>query len=411
MQRWSALPIFFFVSQAALAQPRPLEEVLVEGSRATPAFVAKIAGLTLESPFGQSEAEAALARVVESGLFSSVTYRVEPGKRRGYVLKFSVQEGATVAAAIDIPGADDEFLWRSLSQAYPALDHRVPESAKAQQFVAGLLQDLAKESLGGQSVVAELESDLRTGQMLVSMQPQNLPKISTFTFVGAREIAPDRLAAILNKVIGGKGYTDRRFREVVEANLRGAYEEGGMYRVRFPRVGAAKLADGTVRAETEVEEGPKFKLREVAFKGEGIEPDALRKAGRFEKGQIADWSRIQKGIDEAERTIRNAGYLDASAKAQRQLDDVQLTLDVSVTVNRGVLYRFGKLILSGLPPAQEAQVRKSWKLASGEPLDLNYAQKFLRDDMPRELRGVPVKIGIAPSGPGIGDFSLFFGSN
>jgi hypothetical protein len=140
-------------------------------------------------------------------------------------------------AAIDIPGADEAEAWRWLTSKYPSFDHKVPDNPSAQDFLARQIEQHAGAGLAGQHLVSRLEQEFTPRpRMIVSFQPEKLPSIAAVNFNGYHKLSAQQLAAILEKVTAGQGYTDRKFHQFVELNLRPAYEELGMYRVRFPEI-------------------------------------------------------------------------------------------------------------------------------------------------------------------------------
>jgi outer membrane protein assembly factor BamA len=214
--------------------------------------------------------------------------------------------------------------------------------------------------------------------MLVSFQPAVLPRIVGLNFTGQHELSADALTAVLAKLVKDEGYTDRHFRDIVEINLRRAYEEHGMYRVRFPQITPQRAATGTVTVTTAVEEGPQYKLGAVTFVGENLPVEAMLKAAKFKPGEIANWTAIQEGIWEAEKPMKRTGYFNASARPERVFHDDQLLLNVKISFFLGPLYRSGELKIIGLTPDQETKARKAWKLQPGDPYDFLYPDEFLR---------------------------------
>jgi outer membrane protein assembly factor BamA len=127
---------------------------------------------------------------------------------------------------------------------------------------------------------------------------------------------------------------------------------------------------------TSIEEGAKYTLGDVQIVGDKLPGEALRKAAKFRKGEIANWTEIQNSIWELERPVRRLGYLHAAAKPERILHDEQHVLDVKIPFNLGPFYTFGQLQITGLPPNLEAQARKMWSLATGAVFDHDYPKDF-----------------------------------
>jgi outer membrane protein assembly factor BamA len=315
-------------------------------------------------------------------------------------------------ATIDIPGVNDDELWRWLASRYPSLNHKVPANESGQQFVGRKLEEHLGAALEGHHVVARLETVLTPGgKSTISFQPDPLPRIIAINFMGESELTAQELVALIPKDVKEQGYTDRTFRRAVELNLRRAYEERGMYRVRFPSITAQRESGWSVSVTTSVEEGAKFSLGDVQIVGDKLPVDAMLKAAKFRKGEIANWTEIQKSIWELERPVRRMGYLHAAAKPERILHDDQHVLDVKIPFNLGQFYTFGQLRITGLTPNQEAQARKTWDLTPGAVFDYDYPKDFFpaffRSVDSREFKKFNVTMQKG-SGENVMDFVLTF---
>jgi outer membrane protein assembly factor BamA len=381
MLRKLAIPLVLAYSLAA--QSRPLESLVLEGTGMPRETVLAIAGLRIGSPIDKPAIEAACGKLTETGFFQAVSYRYATGPKRGWVLTLTIEDQKQLTpASIDFPGVDEAEQWRWLTSQYPSFDHKVPANDTAQDFIAKALAEHAKVELAGQPVVARMESDLATRKTLLSFQPATLPRIAAMNFTGQRELTSEALTAVLAKLVADGGYTDRHFRQLAEINLRAAYEEHGMYRVQFPKITAQTTSPGAVTVTTAIEEGPQYKLGEVDFVGDNLPVQAMFKTARFKKGEIANWTEIQKAIWEAEKPVKRTGYFMASARPERIFHDDQLLLDLKIPFSMGPMFYAGKLTIIGLMPEQEEKARKMWKLKLGDPYDYEYPGEFLKAFVP-----------------------------
>jgi TonB family protein len=356
----------------------PLEALSVRGTTLPQATVLKLTELQIGASIGMPDIEAACARLQSTGMFATVAYRFAPG-RTGWVLGLSVTEPRKFTdATIDFAGVDQEGVWRWLVSRYPLLNRRIPALAGAEQFVAAQIQQHLGAQIEGQKVVTRTEWDADTEHVSISLQPEKLPRISSLVFSGELELTSGQLSAILEKHLADFGYTDRAFRKLVELNLRPAYEEHGMYRVRFPSIKSKRVTASTVAVTAEIEEGAKYTLRDVRLVGDHLPSAAMLKAAQFCVGQTAVWSAIEQSIRDMEVPLKRTGYLDAAAKPERVFDDQQHFLDLKISFDLGPLYHFGSLRIAGLPPALEKQARKLWKMQPGDPFDYGYPNDFVK---------------------------------
>jgi len=358
----------------------PLESVSVEGTAISRATVLEIAGLRIGAPVNKAAIEQACGRLQESGIFQSINYHYAPGPKHGYVLTLKLTDpGSLSEAAIDLPGIDENEIWQWLVTKYPDFNHKVPSDDAAQKFLARQMEAHLGARLEGQHIVARSEGDIGPrGKLRVAFQPETLPRVASMSFTGNREVPSSELTKIMERVAANQDYTDRGFQQLVELNLRRAYEEHGMYRVGFPSITAQKTGPLLLAVTTSIEEGPQFTLGDVQLLGDGLPTAAMLAAARFKKGELANWTEIQKSIWALEKPLKRTGYFEAAARPERILHDDRRILDLTISFNKGPLYYFGQLQFAGLSTGLETKARQSWKVKPGDPYDYEYAYDFLR---------------------------------
>ncbi|HTS51341.1 MAG TPA: hypothetical protein VMH05_25515 [Bryobacteraceae bacterium] len=359
----------------------PLESISIEGSTLPKDTILGLTGFRVGAPVNKSAIEAGCMKLEESGLFQDINYRYAPGPKHGYVVTLSLSDQSKLTdAAIDIPGANEEQIWRWLGSQYPPFAHKVPDNPGAQEFLAKQIEQHAAEALGGQRLVTRLEQEFTPrARMIVSFQLENLPSIAAMNFVGQQKLSAPQLESILQKVIAGQGYTDRRFRTLVELNLRPAYEELGMYRVRFPEITAQKAGQSSLAVTVSIDEGSQFTLGSVEIAGDDLPREAMQKAANLKPGGAANWTQIQQAVWAMERPVKRLGYFSAQSRTDRVLHDDTHVLDVHAAFEKGPLYHFGNVRFTGLSPALESRARQVWSAGPGSPYDFEYPNDFVRD--------------------------------
>ena len=359
----------------------PLESIAIEGSALPKETVLEMTGFRVGTPIHQAGIEAGCKKLGESGLFQDIGYRYAPGPQHGYVVTITLSDQTKMReASVDIPGVDSDEIWQWLTSKFPPFNRKVPDIPAAQDYLAKLIEQHYDAALAGQHVVSKLEQEftprLRT---IVSFQPANLPVVGQMSFSGQQKLSAEQLNSIMQKVVAGQGYIDRRFRALVELNLRPAYEELGMYRVRFPRISAQKAGESAVNVAVEIEEGAQFTLGAVSIAGDDLPKEEMLKAANLKPGGIANWTHIQQGIWDMERPVKRLGFYSASSAAQRVLHDDTRVIDVSVSIQKGPLYHFGEVTFAGLSPSQEQVARKHWTAAPGSSYEFLHSNDFLRE--------------------------------
>lgn len=356
----------------------PLESVTIEGSSIAQSVVLEIAGLHLATPIDKRGIEQACAKLQDSGIFSSISYRYAPGPKKGYAVTLTLADQAPlVAATIDVPGADEEEAWQWLSARFRPFDHQVPQVDAAQKFLAGEIERHIGSRMRGQHITVRMETDLRTLKLTLSFQPEVLPRVQSVAFTGNQAVTSSELAAVLNRVVANAEYTDRKFAAAVDLNLRPVYEEHGFYRVRFTP-GAAQLSDAAVSLTVAITEGASYQLGKLEILGDNLPVDAMISAGKFPRGKLANWKQIQDGIWEMEKVVKRTGFFDATASPNRSYDDATHVLDLRIQMQKGPLYHFGEVRFSGLTPDLEGRAKRLWKAKPGDPYDYAYPNEFFR---------------------------------
>lgn len=368
-----------FLPLACVAQTAsyPLETISVTGTAFPKDRVVEIAGLRIGMSLNKAAIEEACGKLQATGFFQSVGYHYTPAPKGGYALTLALSDAKTIGAAIDIPGVDEDEVWRWLEAKYPPFDHKVPSSDAAEQMVIRELEEHLGSKLEGHSIVTRNETV--GGKMGIVFEPDVLPRVASMSFTGNQKIDSAQLLAAMEKINAEQEYTERRFRNYVDLNLRRLYEEHGMYKARFPSITSAPAGAGMVNVTVAIEEGPQYTLGEVHLIGGDLPEKEMLQAANFKIGQVADWTAIQNGVWAMEKPVKRAGYYQAAAVPERVFDDEHQVLSVNITIRKGPFYRFGNLTITGLSPDLSAKVQQLWKKHPGDPYDYEYPNTFLLD--------------------------------
>jgi outer membrane protein insertion porin family len=132
------------------------------------------------------------------------------------------------------------------------------------------------------------------------------------------------------------------------AALIGLYQKEGFAHARISSVDTDWDDKGGITATIHIEEGKRFRLREIRFQGNDhfLRKELLPLIGNRE-GRYVDYA----GLDRDEETIaayyRNAGYLDASVKTSFEAEKGQDTAVIRFDIGEGPRYRLGKIVVQG----------------------------------------------------------------
>jgi outer membrane protein insertion porin family len=358
-----------------------LESLKIEGNRRI--SVDKIGaaiGLKIGQMVEREDFDAARTRLLSTGAFESVGFEFLPSKSgTGFDGSFEVVEVAQMFAFQfeDLP-ASDEVLKAAISREAPIFDAEIP----ATRPVLGRCERAVMQALDGKvTVEAHMVATLHGGEpKIVFRPPGDRPRISEVRFSGNEVIPTSKLAMTFAEAAIGTEFKDAPVRTLLDKSIRPLYEARGRIRVAFTKVAAEKSAEAGVDAvavTVTIDEGQEFKLGQIHYAG-GQSRDLDKLAG-LRAGELADFDEVKKAQDRIVQKFRGTGYLHAAVKQDRTVHDEERTVDLTLTVEPGPRFAFGKLIVEGLDLIGEPAVRKMWGEREGQPFDPNFPDAFLKD--------------------------------
>ena len=132
------------------------------------------------------------------------------------------------------------------------------------------------------------------------------------------------------------------------AALIGLYQKEGFARARISSVDTDWDDGGGITATIHMEEGPRYKLREISVQGNDhfLRAELLRLIGNRE-GRYVDYAGLDQDEEAVTAHYRNAGYLDVSVKARFEPDEGKDTSVIRFDIVEGPRYRLGKVVVRG----------------------------------------------------------------
>ncbi len=366
---------------AQAARLWPIESLAVTGARhLSPEQVLAVAGLKKGDKAGQTEFEAARNRLLATGYFASVGYRFEPAAGgKGYAARFEVAEIEPLYPVRfeDLPLAEQE-LRETLRRSDPLFGARIPATQAvieryARAIEARLAQAGRKEAVAG-AVAADPEQELA-----VLFRPAAPPpRVAEVRFRGNSVIPSPVLQNRIASVAVGTAFSERRFRQLLDANIRPLYEARGRIRVAFLSVKAEPARDVKGLAVTvELSEGPSYNLGQVRVTGSPVPEEELLKAAGLTSGDLANFDDVEAACQRIAKRLRHRGYMKPQTRPERQVNDQAKVIDLRIAVEPGPRYSFGLLKVEGLDIHSEPVVRRLWAIKEGQPFDADYPEFFL----------------------------------
>jgi outer membrane protein insertion porin family len=365
----------------------PIDSLQVEGSHNyTREQVLAVAGVKVGQMAGKPEFDAARDRLVASGAFETVGYRFEPAhqqanRQQGYAATFQVTEVQPAYPVrfeeLGVPEKDIEAVLAAKDPLFSTA--KMPATKPVlERYVAWIQEYLV--SKGVEEKVAGRVTAVSLDQFAIVFRPaRNLPAVAQVTFEGNQVVKQTILREAVAGVAIGSPYTEIGFREVLNNAIRPIYEQRGRVRVGFPKVRVEPATDVEgVHVFVTVDEGESYELGKVGIAGPSpVDPAALLKNGDFKTGDVANFDRVNEGLDRIRKAVRHAGFLQVKVTSERTIDDAKKTVDVAVHIEAGPQYVMGRLNLVGLDLVGEAEMLRIWTLKEGKPLNPDYPDYFL----------------------------------
>jgi outer membrane protein assembly factor BamA len=150
-------------------------------------------------------------------------------------------------------------------------------------------------------------------------------------------------------------------------------------RVAFTEIRAEPVSDvAGVQVFVKIDEGASYELGKVEIaQPSPIDPAALLKTGDFKTGDVANFDRVNEGLERIRVAVRRAGYLQAKVTNERRIDDTKKTVDVVIKIEPGAQYMMGTLTLVGLDLNGESEIKRIWTLKEGQVFNPEYPDHFL----------------------------------
>jgi outer membrane protein insertion porin family len=370
------------------AQPRqfPIESLRVEGNRNyTAAQILAVAGLKVGQLAGKSDFEAAHDRLVATGMFETVGYKFSPGDQHGYAASFQVVEAQPAyPIRFDDLGATDKDLTDFLRSKDPLFALRLAATKTVLERYRQWIQEYVTAHNSKDTVIAKVVpagAPSPPGEFVILFRPaRSDPAVAEVAFEGNQVISTSALQNAIAEVAVGLPYKEEAFRQCLDSSIRPLYDARGRVRVVFTKLTVAKATDVQgLAVKVTLEEGGTYDLGSVRIEGAPhFEPARLLKTGKFKTGDLADFDEIGKGVDRIKKVLAHEGYMRNDVQIARKIDDAKKTVSLTLHIEEGPQFLFGKLRIEGLDLNGEAAIRKMWTHQEGTPYNPDYPDYFLK---------------------------------
>jgi outer membrane protein assembly factor BamA len=354
-----------------------LREIHAEGEKLlTEAQVVAITGLLPGAQIGRNDLQAAADKLVQTGLFAKVGYNFQT-RLTGLLVTYHVEESPRIPAYFDnLPWFSDSELRDAVRTKLPFFDDTLPEAGAAVDQAADAVKELLS-SHGLQvslehTVVANPAGEGNVQEMRIEGAALQIAKLEFGdSSLSASKTVQQHLSEIM-----GKPYSRMTIDLFLSEAIRPIYLQQGFLRVKLgpPEVRLTGHPSQKLPAQipvyVPVVPGPVYRWKEVHWTGNALVSEfTLNGLLGSKPGDLADGMQIEAAWDHVREEYAHRGYLDAKLDPVPSYDDQAYTVSYSVSIQEGLQYHFGKMILTGISPAAERKLLASWPFTSGQVFD------------------------------------------
>ena len=359
----------------------PVERVDVEGLHVyTLEQVREVVGIKPGQVAGPKDFEVARKRLEDTGAFENVGFRFAPAANgKAYTVTYELKEaGPRFPVRFDELGAPAADLEKALKRNDPFYAPTIPATQPLLDRYAGIIHQF----LLAQGKTVKISGKVEPGdhgELAVVFRPAGgRPVVSRVKFTNNTVLASAVLENAINAVAVGVPYTEERFRQLLDLQVRTLYDARGRVRVTFPDVRTAPDPDVKgLLVTVKVDEGASYTLSGVIVQASGMPPDEWKKFPEFKPGDVFNALRLQAGVAKVEAAMRRQGFMHVKSNLERHIDDQAKKVALTVRMIPGDRYLFTGLKVEGLDILTEPAIRKMWSLKEGEPFNSDYPDFFL----------------------------------
>lgn len=370
-------PVSSVLAQGTENPTATLKAIRAEGaSHLNQSQVIALSGLSVGSAVGRQDLQSAADRLVQTGLFSNVNY-VFQSKEDGLYLTFKLVEAPRILVYFDnIPWFADSEINEAIRKVLPFYDGTLPEGGATVDQVSTIVTDLIA-SRGMRTVVEHqlIANPLGEGSVQEFRIADVVLQISKVEF-GDPKLASSKVVQQHLSEIQGKTYSRMTVDLFLAEQVKPIYLQQGFLRAKLgpPEIRLSgnpnqHLPD-QIPVFVPVTPGIAYKFKGAQWSGHALlSVFTLNQLLGMKPGEIANGMAIQGALERIQETYGQQGYLDAKVESETDFDDQAQTVSYRIIIHEGRLYKFGKLVLTGISPGGEKRLRAAWPILSGDVFD------------------------------------------
>lgn len=385
------IALLALASTCTAQQQMRLSKIEVVGlKRIPPDQVITASELKIGQTVNGSVLDAAATKLMQSGLFKKLTYRVRGAAGQATVV-FEVEE-----ANRSLPVVFENFVWftddeleAAIRADIPFFNGTAPEAGDTTQKITQALQRLLNEKKIPGRVEFMPYTDLAKGrqEFVYGVTGVKIP-ICSLSFPGAEAIPEVQLIKASQQLLQSD-YSKKDVSGFATHTLFPLYRRLGRLRAQFRTPTAEPTPNlpncvGGVIVTIPVEEGAVFSWAQAEWSGNQVLPGSeLSTALGMKAGEVADGFKIDAGLMEVRKAYARKGYIAVRTRESSEFDESAQKVTYRFAVVEGSQYRMGNVIINGLSPELTQELKQSWTLAPGAVFDESSVDDFRLNALPR----------------------------
>ena len=358
--------------------------------RIPPAQVIASSELKIGDTVDTSMLDAAATRLMQTGLFKKLTYRVR-GTATQVAVIFEVEE-----ANRSLPVVFENFVWftddelsNAIRNEIPFFNGTAPEAGDSTEKIKFALQRLLNEKNIPGRVEVMPYSDLAKGkqEFLFTVRGAKIP-VCGLRFPGAEAVPEDELIRASQSLVNSN-YSRKDISGFAYYTLFPLYRRLGRLRAQF-REPTPTLAENLpnctngVIVSVPVDEGAVYSWGAAEWNGnQSLSAADLSTALGMKPGEIADGNKIDAGLKEVRKAYGRKGYISVRTNESYEFDGTAQRVTYRFVVQEGHQFHMGNLVINGLAPDLAQTLKEGWTLAPGAVFDESYVDEFRLNALPR----------------------------
>lgn len=371
-------------TEAELARGQPVAKIIIAGNRrlATEDVAAYLGQTRVGRVFTPEGLSRDVRELWDSGLFEDV--EVDLTRRDdGVHLRILVRERPSIRT-IEFKGndeLDEEDLTEALS--VEVKTGTILSYAAIRRGVQKIRDKYAEEGY----FLAEVEYEVvpqKDNEVVLrfTIKEHEAVTVRRITFIGNNSIPDAELREVMltgqeslfNFGTGGPFRQDAFERDVLVLNAL-YYDRGFLSaQIATPRVMLTPDRTG-IEVTLSINEGPRYRIRSLRIAerdadGREIEPlGGRRRVREMVRAKPGDWfnrAELAKDLASIQTMYRDEGYANVEAVPDTQLDPDQREVEISVTIRRNQLVRFGRIEIRGNTKTRDKVIRREMEIYEAE---------------------------------------------